>query len=906
MVRELRSRWSEAERRLTEERGLRETLRIEAAGFAERHLVRTQRVDQLQAEVTRIEVRIAEASRVAAESRATFEREEATLSRQAVPDQHLDPAGAEAAVQQARHLLRKAEQEAEEQRRHVEDLERRILRREADDDAARVALQTWEARRAEIATRLEDLETVGRTIEQEVTAARRDLEATAGEISDARSLLSKRRASRQQAEEALTAARRDADRLTGEQAAVIRMQGQVEAQHQGGEGTLLVDVVPVAARYEAAVAAALGSAARFGVVDADGTAWDLDRGPGPETILVPRRGLSSIPTIESFWGDVASILADTELPPYVPACDVLSEEASRDLAARYLATTLIVDTLDAAKALARRLLQSGRRLPFQVASLDGHCLRGNGEHVLAPEPAVQQEIELRARRTELVAQVEAAKEQLAGAETASRAAQIDEEQSAARVRAAEDARRVIASRLARSDEQRRLNLAAQQRERGEVARLDQTRPRPALRPELGADVPDVDAARAAYETARELVRSRGEALDEVDQQLRSVLQRAANLSAQQAARAERMERLRQTMTRDEREAQTLVTQAIAIRDELAGLDQELRDLVQRRASGDGELQAADARVAEIERLIRDLESQVVRAEGAVIVADEGLEQHQVELDRLREQEADLAAGAERARGTLARLEVEADSAAEHLGLAIEELERFDGAASDIGGLDDESLQRRLSRAMRDLRNVGNVDYGVLAEHRAMEDRYTYLTEQLDDLTATEAKIREGMEEARAQLQEQFSRAFEEVNAHFKELFRDLFRGGDAELLLSGEADRPQSGVDIVAQPPGKRLHRLATLSGGERALVGAALLLALISANPSPFCMLDEVDAALDEANVQRFVATVRQMATRTQFILVTHNRATMEMADALFGVTMNPGAISQVLAIRLPDERGN
>ena len=123
------------------------------------------------------------------------------------------------------------------------------------------------------------------------------------------------------------------------------------------------------------------------------------------------------------------------------------------------------------------------------------------------------------------------------------------------------------------------------------------------------------------------------------------------------------------------------------------------------------------------------------------------------------------------------------------------------------------------------------------------------------------------------------------------------------MVLAGDADNVQSGVDIVAQPPGKRLHRLATLSGGERALVGAALLLALIGANPSPFCILDEVDAALDEANVQRFAGTIRDMADRTQFVLVTHNRATMEMADALYGVTMTAGAVSQILAMRLGDQ---
>ncbi|MBM2812848.1 MAG: chromosome segregation protein, partial [Chloroflexi bacterium] len=188
------------------------------------------------------------------------------------------------------------------------------------------------------------------------------------------------------------------------------------------------------------------------------------------------------------------------------------------------------------------------------------------------------------------------------------------------------------------------------------------------------------------------------------------------------------------------------------------------------------------------------------------------------------------------------------------------------------------------------------------DFETLKHRHTFLTEQLDDLARSEASIREGMGEVRQRMREQFLTAFEDVNARFKETFRELFRGGDAELLVSGDPDSLQCGVEIVAQPPGKHLHRLATLSGGERALVGAALLLALIGANPSPFCMLDEVDAALDEANVQRFAETIRAMSSRTQFILVTHNRATMEMADAVYGVTMSPGAVSQVLAIRLPD----
>jgi chromosome segregation protein len=356
------------------------------------------------------------------------------------------------------------------------------------------------------------------------------------------------------------------------------------------------------------------------------------------------------------------------------------------------------------------------------------------------------------------------------------------------------------------------------------------------------------------------------------------------------------------MARDRREAEALTAREARLAADQGRGESELADLQARQSSVDSGLAAVEQDAATREQAVNEAVIRVAREEEATAGALAILEGLQARLVGLREHEAETAADVERARGLLARLQVEAEAATEQLAIRLDELQRTtDGLPADLVRLDDEALQRRLVRSLRELRNVGSVDYGVLAERRALEDRYTYLTEQLDDLARTEVAIREGMEEARQRIQGQFSSAFDQVNERFKELFRELFRGGDAELLLTGDPDRPQSGVDIVAQPPGKRLHRLATLSGGERALVGAALLLALISANPSPFCMLDEVDAALDEANVQRFVGTVREMARETQFILVTHNRATMETADALYGVTMNPGAVSQVLAIRLP-----
>ncbi|MBX6343077.1 MAG: AAA family ATPase, partial [Thermomicrobiaceae bacterium] len=150
--------------------------------------------------------------------------------------------------------------------------------------------------------------------------------------------------------------------------------------------------------------------------------------------------------------------------------------------------------------------------------------------------------------------------------------------------------------------------------------------------------------------------------------------------------------------------------------------------------------------------------------------------------------------------------------------------------------------------------------------------------------------------------EEFDRTFTEVAQAFERTFTAIFGGGRARLVRTDEEGR-SVGVDIVAQPPGKRLQSLALLSGGERALTAVALLFAILRVNPSPFCLLDEVDAALDEANVVRVRDELRLLARETQFVVVTHNRATIEGADTLYGITMGDDGVSRVLSLRLPEE---
>jgi chromosome segregation protein len=151
----------------------------------------------------------------------------------------------------------------------------------------------------------------------------------------------------------------------------------------------------------------------------------------------------------------------------------------------------------------------------------------------------------------------------------------------------------------------------------------------------------------------------------------------------------------------------------------------------------------------------------------------------------------------------------------------------------------------------------------------------------------------------------FDDAFARVNAAFGEYFARLFGGGHAELVLNRPEDVLETGVEIVARPPGKRLQALVSLSGGERALTMVALIFGLLRTNPAPFCVLDEVDAALDDANVRRFTDMLEELREQTQFIVVTHNRGTMEIAQALYGISMDTSGVSTVVSLRLPNERG-
>jgi chromosome segregation protein len=226
---------------------------------------------------------------------------------------------------------------------------------------------------------------------------------------------------------------------------------------------------------------------------------------------------------------------------------------------------------------------------------------------------------------------------------------------------------------------------------------------------------------------------------------------------------------------------------------------------------------------------------------------------------------------------------------------------------EVGALDETAVKERVAELREKIGKMGEVSLSALEEFTELEERYNFLIEQQEDLTKSMESVRGAISRINRTTRDKFQRTFDAINEEFKKNFPRFFNGGKAELKLSsgddndnGKLDVLECGVEIVAQPPGKKLQNINLLSGGEKALTATALIFSIFLVKPSPFCLLDEVDAPLDDANIDRFNGFVREMSAKSQFILITHNKRTMEMVDTLFGITMQEPGVSKIVSVEL------
>ena len=216
--------------------------------------------------------------------------------------------------------------------------------------------------------------------------------------------------------------------------------------------------------------------------------------------------------------------------------------------------------------------------------------------------------------------------------------------------------------------------------------------------------------------------------------------------------------------------------------------------------------------------------------------------------------------------------------------------------------DEQATRERLIFLKRELAAIGPVNPDAIDEYKEVSERHEFLTEQRNDLLEAKGTLQEAMSEMDMEMTSRFSATFNAVQSRFRNVFKEMFGGGNADLILTQPDDLLNTGVDIVARPPGKKMQNLSLLSGGERALTAISLLFSIIEVRPVPFCILDEVEAALDEANVIRYSKYLKKFSDKTQFIVITHRKGTMEGADVLYGITMQESGVSKLISVKLSE----
>ncbi len=402
-----------------------------------------------------------------------------------------------------------------------------------------------------------------------------------------------------------------------------------------------------------------------------------------------------------------------------------------------------------------------------------------------------------------------------------------------------------------------------------------------LQGELNVVLDAINVLRADEEAQLKAVNEQRVAQAGCEQRLqnhRVAVQRLAQEAASASEQAQRREGEAAAASREQQ----------ALAEANTRIEADLKAVFERRTAAQGRLAAAvEARQARIDALAAVEEGlRALRNEGAALAAS----RHELDL-RVQE----LAIRLEGLERTLA--------AEFHVDLAaLDEAQLFGGGEGPAP--EPEAARARVAELSAKIAELGVVNPAAAEEYRELEQRHSLLVGQLEDLRTAKNDLMKVIHTINQESRERFMATFEKVHESFKRTFRTLFGGGEAQLALLEEGDLLEAGIDIIARPPGKRQQSISLLSGGEKALTATALLFALFETKPSPFCVLDEIDAPLDDANIGRFCDLLVRYAEKTQFIVITHSKITMERADVIYGVTMEEAGVSRIISAKFKEDR--
>lgn len=681
----------------------------------------------------------------------------------------------------------------------------------------------------------------------------------------------------------------------------------------------LADLIEVEPRYAVAIEAGLGAALQAIVLaDANAALRLVDalqrRSLGRATFAIKEEeeGLGGMPFQARARPDgalcwaadavqcaplahalVRNLLADTAIVPDV--------RAALDLHRRDAGLTLVTvegDVLDHHGILSAGSVKS---LPLQVLGRRNEIVALDAE-IAAREARFR---DLSARKGDWEGRRAAARQAVGDRQTEIRARATDLSGKQALLASLRGEARDAGSKIAAIDlasremEQRRAEISAEQ-DRGRAAVL-------AAQERQGAAKSAMSSAKSAAEEAAAASRQRQEAATQLqialattteqisgcDGEIRLAEKRAAEAEEWLQTRQEAIRDLQQKLVRWEGEIAQTENQAGVLRSSLQGIGEE-------EAAAEREKQAAAARIEEASARVRE-------ARDRVETLQRQLTEHEVRLTERRADGAHLIERIQREYSTdLAAIVLlplrtaeapPASPAAE--GDEPAEMEKGYSPAADLPFDSWETIAARVGEVRAKLQSLGPVSVEAVQEYQEQEERHRFLTQQFEDLSASKENLTALIRKINVETRRMFGETFEKIRGNFQQVFGELFGGGKADLALVDDDDPLECGIDIVARPPGKQLQSISLLSGGERTMTAVALLFAIYMVKPSPFCVLDEMDAPLDESNIGRFTGMLQRFLTQSQFLIITHNKRTIAMADALYGVTMEERGVSKLVSVR-------
>lgn len=833
-------------------------------------------------------------------------------------------------LQNAQQTLAQRQQE----RNRAEDLLRQARQALVETETRQVQLK---ARHGELSSRVETLQATHQSLAAEITGAEESIQTARRAREQAGQQRAQAEVQLKQAEESLQHLRQQQEQLDDHRRQLVeeknrlevektRLQAQFEVLEQAersfsglnqgarlvleaarqkslpGDYRALSSMLEVPAEYEVAIAAVLGESLD-GVLlhpksDLDAVLKLLEEGNRGRAVLYPldwikaseRLGLPSDPGVIGLA--VNLVKADSI---HLPLVDLL------------LGRSIVVRDRSTAHRLMKSLPDAARLVTLQgeVFWANGMVTAGrDGRAGVIARPRQKRELQeaaqkvlehlkilddklaaldkeqktLQAHTTEHQNRLAASRRRLEQDLQACQHAELELEQAQQRCSWQKEQQTIIKTQLQQAGEESAMVAANLETSEVGVASLnDQVQQRSR---ELAGVAVDEFQAQVTHWTTRMAVTER--ALHDAASRRQEILNMLEESRRQQAALAERLQLVINSFRQLEKDRSAQLEQESSLSCEIEALRLKI--------------EPAEQELASVEHHYASLQTEQSTAQQAVSMAERSASQSQVELIRQREALGALQRHIEDDLGLVA-LEYNPHVTGPTplpLGELVKTLPRVETISPD--------LEENISRQKTLIRRIGAVNPEAQSEFRTVKERFEFMSSQVEDIKKADADLRKVIDELDELMKLEFRKTFDAVAEEFRHMFARLFGGGSARLVLLDEENPIETGVDIEARLPGRREQGLALLSGGERSLTAVALIFSLLKVSPTPFCVLDEVDAMLDEANVGRFCELLAELSLQTQFIVITHNRNTVQIADVIYGVTMGRDSVSQVISLKMDE----